>query len=139
MWYGDGVIYFACTNGGPIKRGQIFCYRPSPHEGTTREKEEPGRLTLFVESKDESLLEFADNLTISPWGDLVVAEDGPKKQFIRGVTPQGKVYTLGANSWNNSEFTGPCFAPNHPTLFINIQRPGLTLAVTGPWSSDLSG
>jgi len=30
---------------------------------------------------------------------------------------------------------GVCFAPNHPTLFVNIQRPGITLAITGPWKN----
>ena len=29
MWYGNGSIYWACTNGGPFMRGQIFRYIPS--------------------------------------------------------------------------------------------------------------
>lgn len=32
MWYGDGEVYFACTNGGPIRMGQVFRYTPSPYE-----------------------------------------------------------------------------------------------------------
>ncbi|MBT6238886.1 MAG: DUF839 domain-containing protein, partial [Verrucomicrobia bacterium] len=31
------------------------------------------------------------------------------------------------------ELCGVTFAPNHPTLFVNIQRPGITIAITGPW------
>lgn len=37
MWYGDGEVYFACTNGGPIRMGQVFRYTPSKYEGTPRE------------------------------------------------------------------------------------------------------
>ena len=31
-----------------------------------------------------------------------------------------------------SEFTGPTFSPDGKVLFVNIQVPGLTLAITGP-------
>ena len=53
---------------------------------------------------------------------------------MRGVTPQGEIYTLAHNACDgDSELCGACFAPNPPTLFVNIQQPGLTLAITGPW------
>jgi secreted PhoX family phosphatase len=52
------------------------------------------------------------------------------------VTRDGRVYNLARNAANQGEFCGACFAPNHPTLFVNIQKdPGLTLAVTGPWAA----
>ncbi|MDH3649810.1 MAG: PhoX family protein, partial [Saprospiraceae bacterium] len=44
MWFGEGELYFACTNGGNLAVGQIFRYRPSPHEGQTNEIDEPGSL-----------------------------------------------------------------------------------------------
>ena len=132
-WFGNDSVYFACTNGGAVRKGQIFRYRPSPWEGTDREAEAPGTLELFVESPGETLLEYCDNLTVAPWGDLVISEDGPEQQYLRGVTKDGKLYTIGFNRLNDSEFAGVCFAPNHPTLFVNIQRPGITLAITGPW------
>ena len=65
---------------------------------------------------------------MAPWGDLIVAEDGPKVQYLRGI----KLYTLARNSLNLVEFTGPCFASNH-NLFVNMQSPGLTLEISGPW------
>jgi len=50
MWHGQGEIFFACTSGGPKKLGQVYKYVPSEFEGTSRESESPGKLTLFAES-----------------------------------------------------------------------------------------
>jgi secreted PhoX family phosphatase len=36
-----------------------------------------------------------------------------------------------------SELTGPTFTPDGSILFVNIQNPGTTLAITGPWSDYL--
>ena len=57
----------------------------------------------------------------TPWGGLILCEDGPddQPQYLRGVTPQGQLYTLAANSY--SEFAGACFSPDGSTLFVNAQ------------------
>ncbi len=134
MWYGNRQVYFACTSGGIAKAGQIFIYRPSPSEGTEAEKQQPGTLTLYLEPNNTQLLEYGDNLTVAPWGDVILCEDGDKEQFLRGVTANGEIYTLARSSYEGlSELCGACFAPNHPTLFVNLQNPGITLAITGPW------
>ncbi|MEX2640900.1 MAG: alkaline phosphatase PhoX [Balneolales bacterium] len=133
MWYGDGTIFFACTNGGRERKGQIWKYTPSAQEGKTEEQNDPGRLELFVEPNDSNLVENADNLTISPWGDLIVCEDGPGDQNLVGITPDGSLYRFGHNSMNNSEFAGATFSPDGSTFFVNIQSPGFTVAITGPW------
>ncbi|MCB1094854.1 MAG: DUF839 domain-containing protein [Verrucomicrobiae bacterium] len=134
MWHGNGKIYFACTSGGVAQSGQIFIYEPSPVEGTASEREQPGRLTLFLEPNNVQLLQYGDNLTVSPWGDVVLCEDGPQDQYLRGITRDGRIYTLGRCGYEgDSEMCGCCFAPDHPVLFVNIQRPGITLAITGPW------
>lgn len=126
-------IYFCCTMGGPKQLGQVWRYRPSAREGTPGESRDPGRLQLFVESQDASRLRNCDNVTVTPWGGLILCEDGPdnQPQHMRGVTPRGRLYTLAANSY--SEFAGACFSPDRTTLFVNIQSPGITFAVTGPW------
>ena len=36
-----------------------------------------------------------------------------------------------------SEFTGPTFSADGKILFVNIQTPGITLAITGPWAKYL--
>lgn len=128
------VIYFTCTSGGPERLGQIWRYRPSPYEGDPREREAPGVLELFVESLDADVFDMVDNICASPFGHMVVAEDGKGDNFLRGITPDGVVYPLLRNAHpGQSELCGPCFSPDGSTLFVNIQRPGITVAVTGPW------
>ncbi|NUM52169.1 MAG: DUF839 domain-containing protein [Candidatus Hydrogenedentes bacterium] len=133
MWYGRDAVYFACTNGGKAQRGQIWRYTPSPVEGTAGEEKQRGTLELFVEPNNSALVDNADNLTVAPWGDLIVAEDGKNEQYLVGVTPEGKLYHLGKNAKSSSELAGVTFSPDGSTLFFNIQHEGLTLAITGPW------
>ncbi len=123
IWRGNGVFYFACTNGGPTEKGQIWEYNPKTET-----------LCLFVEPSDNDICESADNLTVSPWGDLIVCEDRAEARLI-GVTPKGELYLFGHNVMNDSELAGVCFSPDGTTMFVNIQRPGMTLAITGPWKS----
>jgi secreted PhoX family phosphatase len=133
IWSAPGTVFFAATGGGENGSGQIWLYRPGELEGTPGEGAEPATLELFAEPNDTGLLDSPDNLTISPWGDVVICEDGPDGNSVRGVTPAGGLYTLARNAMNDSELTGATFSPDGTTLFVNIQRPGLTLAVTGPW------
>ncbi|MDX2249627.1 MAG: DUF839 domain-containing protein [Bacteroidia bacterium] len=132
MWFGVEECYFACTFGGQNKQGQIFRYRPGPYEGTMRESEAPGTLELFSEPDNSHLLQNCDNMTISPWGDLIVCEDTLEAR-IMGITPDGGYYPLAKNAKMNSEFSGVTFSPDGTTLFVNIQHQGLTFAITGPW------
>ncbi len=138
MWYGRDAIYFVCTSGGRKKKGQIFRYHPSPHEGTADEGKAPGTLELFVEPNDGDLVDNADNLTVSPFGDLIVCEDGSGENNLVGVTPAGQIYRFGHNRMNNSEFAGATFSPDGQVLFVNIQHPGTTLAIYGPWDQRQS-
>ena len=132
MWFGENEFYFACTNGGLARNGQIFKYVPSKYEGTSQEKSDPGKLELFVESDHKDLLENCDNLTIAPWGDLIVCEDNMNPKII-GITPEGSIYHLAENVGIKSEFAGAVFSPSGKTLFVNIQHAGLTIAIQGPW------
>ena len=133
MWFGaDGLVYWACTNGGKEQLGQLFKYQPSPFEGTARESEQPGQLTLLLEPNDARILKNCDNLTMAPWGDLIICEDHAEPRIV-GVTPEGKIYHLAENIGYASEFAGCTFSPGGKTLFVNIQHAGLTFAITGPW------
>ena len=120
MWYAEGSIYFACTNGGAKKAGQVW-------------KLTGDTLELFAEPNDKDLCDNCDNLTVAPWGDVVLCEDGGGEQFLVGITPAGRFYKLGRNAKSNSEFAGATFSPDGSTLFVNIQHQALTLAITGPW------
>ena len=135
MWYGENEIYFACTNGGHIQNGQVFRYIPGDSEGKTDEKKSPGHLELFAESQDKEILKNCDNLTVAPWGDIVLCEDA-SHPFLVGITPEGEYYKLGENVGYKSEFAGGVFSPSGETFFVNIQGAGLTVAITGPWKKN---
>lgn len=132
IWYGYGEFYFCCTNGGDNGRGQIWRYVPG------RTAADGGTIELFVEVRTnelkdngEPLLDAPDNILVAPYGDLIICEDGSNTDSLVGVTPEGKLYEIGRNSL--SEFAGACFSPSGRTLFVNIQTPGITLAIWGPW------
>jgi secreted PhoX family phosphatase len=128
---------FTCTIGGPARLGQVFTYAPSPFEGAPGERQQPGRLTLIAESDASSMLRNADNLTMAPWGDLVACEDTSSRCGLLGVRPDGSQYAIADNAYTDSELAGVCFSPDGTVLFVNIQYPGMTLAITGPWDTFL--
>ncbi len=93
---------------------------------------------MFIEPNDQSVLDNCDNITVAPWGDLILCEDlvaEPQNsgQFLVGVTPAGACYKFGRNAVNDAELAGCCFSPDGSILFVNIYDPGITLAITGPW------
>jgi uncharacterized protein len=140
-WYGDDSIYFHDTRGGAARLGHVWRYIP---DGNDRE----GKLVLLYESPGVNELDSPDNITVSPRGGLVLCEDGGGTQFLRGLTPQGEIFTFAQNNLNGQEFAGATFSPDGEILFCNIQGAtagnpvvtgadpalrGLTMAITGPW------
>jgi|GEM_PF-291051 len=123
LWLHDGDVYFSCTSGGP-NDGQIFKLTPAGDGGV---------LELIAQSTGDSVLEKPDNICVAPWGDVYVAEDGGRPNFIRVVTGDGELFDFARNAGSGSEFAGVCFSPDGSTLFVNIQADGLTFAVTGPF------
>jgi secreted PhoX family phosphatase len=87
-----------------------------------------------------------DNVTVTPWGSLVLAEDGLGASHVLSSVPGGPTYAIARNQLNigtaekpeYSEFTGPTFSADGEVLFVNIQTPGITLAITGPWERYLA-
>jgi secreted PhoX family phosphatase len=124
---------FTCTIGGRKRLGQVFAYVPGPFEGQAEEANQPGQLTLVAESSPDSLLHNGDNLTMAPWGDLIICEDTGDNCGIVGLRPDGSQYMLANNAYTDSELAGVCFSPDGKTMFVNIQYPGTTVAITGPW------
>jgi secreted PhoX family phosphatase len=124
-WYGDGCIFLNSTDGGDAGCGQVWRYRPMGLQH--------GELTLIFESPSRDVLDAPDNLCVSPRGSLVICEDGDGTNYVRGLTQQGVLFDLAQNLMNDSEFAGATFSPDGETLFFNIQTPGLTIAMWGPW------
>lgn len=132
-WFGNGVSYFVCSNGGDAGKGQVFAYKSDVNDVSK------GWLTLVVEATanpdgTDSTLAAPDNICVAPWGDLYVCEDGSGTEYVVGVNTEGELYRFAANIFNGSEFAGACFSPDGKTLFVNLQSPGITCAIWGPWN-----
>ncbi len=144
---GEGIVWdrggcwFSASLGGPVSGGQIFEYRPDPAN------QQGGQLHLRYEVADRRELSCPDNLVMTPWNELLLAEDnyyaGPgfTHQHVRVMNRDGQVYDLARNRHNfperqrtGAEFTGACFSPDGKVLFVNVQGPeNVTVAITGPW------
>jgi uncharacterized protein len=122
IWYGKNELYFCATSGGAAGLGQVWRYLPKEDQ-----------IELFVESESVDQLDGPDNIVVSPFGDLIICEDGDDEQFVVGVNEDGSLYRLARNAINDREFAGACFSPDGDTLFVNIQTPGITFAIQGPW------
>jgi uncharacterized protein len=106
-----------------------------------------------------------DNICVSPRGGLLFCEDGggtldPTSSGVvadrlMGLTSTGNAFVFARNNYNftsaqlaaagkpgasagnfrNSEWAGSVFSPDGRVLFVNIQGPGITVAITGPWAT----
>ena len=74
-----------------------------------------------------------DNITISPWGDLIICEDNSNQNRIWGLPQSGIPYLIAKNSYSGAEFAGACFSLTGETLFVNLQQNGQTFAINGNW------
>ena len=135
MWEHNGEIFFTCTSGGEKQLGQIWKYIPSPDEGAPNEEKKPATLELFFESNSSKDLDMCDNITVSPWGDVIICEDGGGVDCLVGIKSNGASYKIAKNAFNNSEFAGACFSPDGKILFVNIYSPTKTIAIMGDWKS----
>jgi secreted PhoX family phosphatase len=150
--YTKGEVFFTSTQGGGAAEtgpdtvtgygngtGQVWSYEPRGQ-----------RLTCRYQSPGTSALELPDNITArSNRGTLVICEDGPADNYIRGLGRRGGLFDLAVNrlTRNNpspdgtfatrfgEEFAGATFSPRGGTLFVNIQAAqAITFAIWGPWS-----
>ncbi|GAA4868270.1 alkaline phosphatase PhoX [Kitasatospora terrestris] len=141
MWWGDEGVYFVSSYAreeSPLQHdGQVWFYSPARRTLTLK-------VILGVNPDvwaDRGNFDGPDNITVSPHGGLIIAEDGEGQQHLFGTTEDGRTYALARNELNLgtadtpefSEFTGVTFSHDGHTLFANIQDPGIMLAITGPW------
>ena len=127
-WYDGGSIFFNATSGGDEGLGQVWEYRPRGRSG--------GQLVLLFESPSAELLDSPDNICVSPRGGLVLCEDGDGDQYVRGLNERGEMFDFALNNVSgdeDKELAGACFSPDGEVMFVNIQTPGISFAIRGPW------
>ncbi|MFI1399724.1 alkaline phosphatase PhoX [Streptomyces sp. NPDC020681] len=140
MWWGDGGVYVVSSyarDESPVQHdGSVWFYDPKRRTLTLK--------VLFGVNPDPSkdgAFDGPDNITVSPYGGLILAEDGEGIQHLIGATERGRTYPIARNELNlgteedpdYSEFAGVVFSPDGKTLYASIQTPGIMLAITGPW------
>lgn len=155
IWYSYGKLFIVDTSTGVDAQGRrgygngavwvldLFTQRLS---------------ALFV-SGNQLAAHNPDNVTVSARGGVVLCEDGGESPDeygpgarLLGLTRGGESFYLAKNNvqltsqqiadagktvaegdYRDTEFCGACWDPLARTLFVNIQTPGITLAITGPW------
>jgi secreted PhoX family phosphatase len=145
--FAKGRIYFTSTQGGGAAEtgpeltagygngtGQVWSYDPKRQ-----------RLTCEYQAPSKDKLELPDNITArNDRGTIVICEDGPADNFVRGLTADADLFDIALNrlTFNNppnaprfgEEFAGATFSPDGGTLFVNIQASrAVTFAIWGPW------
>ncbi|MEX0715528.1 MAG: alkaline phosphatase PhoX [Planctomycetaceae bacterium] len=104
-----------------------------------------------------------DNISVSPRGGILLCEDGGKDDgdgvSLMGLLDDGRTFEFARNivevsrtdadalrraghdpariemgDFSGREWAGATFDPAGRYLFVNIQSPGITFAIRGPWS-----
>lgn len=128
--YGNGKIFFTSTSGGNRGRGQVWEYK--------KKGKSEGELTLLYEPEANEVFAGPDNVGLSKAGTLLVCEDNSKDVHVHLLTAGGKPFPLLKNlmpkkEGETRELAGITFSPDGKTIFLNMQGPGLTLAIWGPF------
>lgn len=140
--FDEGMVYFTSKSGGEAEAGQIFKLNVKKQ---TLEK--------IFEATDTHGFSGMDNLNMSPQGSLMICEDRVSYmhdgQHIAGIDPEGRLFAFcqlntgiyqdyaGHNlaaTAAKSEWAGVCFSADGQWMFANIYNPGVTVAISGPWS-----
>ncbi len=155
IWYAHGRMFIVDTSTGIDATG-----RRGRGEGSVWVLDlQRMRLTALFVSGNQLAANNPDNITVSNRGGVLLCEDGgespdalgPGSRLI-GLTRRGESYYFAKNNttltatqianagknvpaddYRDSEFCGACWDPTGRTLFVNMQSPGITFAITGPW------
>lgn len=153
IWEYDGRLYWIDTAGGPAGTGSVWLYDPKVE-----------RLACIFASESQEHADAIDNIAVSPTsGMIVLCEDGggvhnPDNTLKIGCRllisnqPGNTVTVFAENNldltggvpgrpgiekadYRGSEWAGATFSEDGKTLYANIQSPGITFAIEGPWAS----
>jgi len=122
-----------------VHDGQVWRYRPENRTLT---------LVALLPSHEAAgdydtpgVFDGPDNIAVSPVLGPFLAEDGDGLNHVLTVDRRGRVSAFAQNrivfhdgaAHIFREFTGPTFSNDGKFLFVNVQDPGITYAITGPW------
>lgn len=134
MWWDDGGAYVVSSyaraaDGEAVTHdGQVWFLDPRAGTLTLR-------LRFAAADHPSDQPDGPDNITVSPYGGVILAEDGQGTPQLLGASTDGAVFFLARSGPNvgGSEFCGPVFSGDERLLFVNLQGPGLTFAIEGPF------
>ena len=134
LWYFDGVVYFSTKSDN-----RIWAYEHAT-----------GLLEVIYDfaTSDNAILSGVDNLVVSEFGDVLVAEDGGDMQIV-AILPDRSLLPIvqASDDTGQSELVGPAFSPDGTRLYFSAQRNGrngalgngITFEVRFPYSVCPSG
>jgi len=132
MWWGDGGDYVVArfSDGSAAQHdGQVWFH--DPLAGTIELKLH----FAYTPADQAGDPDGPDNITVSAYGGVIIAEDGDGTNHLVGSTPSGEPFFFARNDDpEDSEFTGPNFSRDKRILFANVQVPGYVYAITGPFT-----
>lgn len=163
-WYSavDRLVYLVDTSSGVSDEGEI-----GRGEGSVWTLDPASdQLTCIFQAQNQAAGNNFDNVTVSPRGGVLLCEDGGgyedafgMGERMMGLTPAGETYLFAKNNvvlseadlkavgkslefvkagdHRDNEWAGATFDPSGRVLFVNIQTPGITFAITGPWERGL--
>ena len=131
IWYHSGIVYFS-TKGD----NRVWAYETVS-----------GVLNVIYDQNFSCtpILSGVDNLTVSPAGDILVAEDGGDLEIVVIGTDGVIAPVVQLVGHDNSEITGPAFSPHFDRLYFSSQRgtkgllnfwdhdSGITFEIQGPF------
>jgi secreted PhoX family phosphatase len=123
-WYDRGTLYFTTKADN-----RVWTYDPAANE-----------LAVIYDASTSPtpVLTGVDNVTVSPSGEVFVAEDNGNMELVI-LSPEGEVAPFLRIDVSGSELTGPAFDPSGTRLYFSSQRnPGRTYEVTGPFRDRIA-
>jgi secreted PhoX family phosphatase len=147
-----GLVYFTDTTGGAAGSGVVWALAPG-------DDETPDVLRCVYVSAGQHEADRVDNLCVGPRGGMVMCEDGGGERGLLSLQRGNRLIGLDARSlafafaennmiiesrmprrpwiatgdFRGSEFAGVCYAPRGDRMFVNVQTPGVTFEIFGPW------
>ena len=154
---------FGSSDGGDAGLGQVWQYTPTDNVGKLNERGR-ARAAVRVGGQG-SLDGPDNMCTSPGGAIVIAEDGNLKSNFVQALLPDGTMINDRPRTWSRcssttsrprassttrrcpttarsagdgigfAEFAGPCFSPDGKWLFVNIQVPGITCAITGDWAS----